>query len=66
MFSAGWLRTLLNRQTGSRHHFETSGGLELAEKTIQKGLEDADPKVKESMRATYWTYAKIWPEKATT
>ncbi|KAF2225051.1 clasp N terminal-domain-containing protein, partial [Elsinoe ampelina] len=64
--AAGWLRTLLNRQAGSRTHFEHVGGLDLAEKTIQKCLTDADPKVKESMRATYWTYAKLWPEKAET
>ncbi|KAF4551929.1 STU1-like protein [Elsinoe fawcettii] len=64
--AAGWLRTLLSRQAGSRTHFEHVGGLDLAEKTIQKCLTDADPKVKESMRATYWTYAKLWPEKAET
>jgi len=66
MFAAGWLRTLLSRQAGSKHHFETSGGLEIAEKAIRKCLEDADPKVKESFRATYWAYAKLWPEKAAT
>jgi len=65
-FAAGWLRTLLNRQAGSKTHFESSGGLELAEKTMRKCLEDADPKVKESMRATYWAYAKLWPERAET
>ncbi|PNS16864.1 Protein stu-1 [Sphaceloma murrayae] len=64
VFSAGWLRTILSRQAGSRTHFEHVGGLDLAEKTIKKCLTDADPKVKESMRATYWAYAKLWPDKA--
>ncbi|KAF2861617.1 ARM repeat-containing protein [Piedraia hortae CBS 480.64] len=59
-----WLKTILNRQAGYQHHFEISGGLELAEKTIKKGLEDAKPAVKEGMRATYWVFAKSWPERA--
>lgn len=63
-FAATWLSTVLNRQTGSKSHFERSGGLELAEKILKKGLNDAQPKVKESMRGAYWTFAKIWPEKA--
>ena len=64
MFAAGWLRTVLNRQAGAKMHFESSGGLDLVEKSIKKGLDDADPKVKESMRATYWAYARIFPDKA--
>ncbi|KAK6435520.1 suppressor of tub2 mutation [Oleoguttula sp. CCFEE 5521] len=59
-----WLKTILKRQTGYKSHFESSGGLDLAEKSIRKGLDDANPKVKEAMRATYWTFAKGWPEKA--
>ena len=59
-----WLKTILKRQASYKHHFETSGGLELAEKCIKKGLDDANPKVKEGTRGTYWTFAKSWPEKA--
>ena len=59
-----WLKTILKRQASYKSHFESSGGLELAEKCIKKGLDDANPKVKEGMRATYWTFAKHWPEKA--
>ncbi|KAF2153988.1 hypothetical protein K461DRAFT_209045, partial [Myriangium duriaei CBS 260.36] len=64
IYAAAWLRTVLGRQAGSKTHFEHTGGLELTEKTIKKCLVDADPKVKESMRATYWAFAKSWPEKA--
>ena len=64
MFAAGWLRTVLSRQAGSRTHFESTGGLDLTEKIIRKCLEDADPKVKESMRATFWAYAKLWPDRS--
>ena len=64
VYAAGWLRTVLGRQAGSKTHFEHTGGLEIAEKTIRKCLLDADPKVKESMRATYWAFAKSWPDRA--
>lgn len=61
-----WLKTILRRQMAYKQHFESSGGLDLAEKCIRKGLDDANPKVKEGTRATYWTLAKGWPEKAHT
>ena len=43
--------------------FESSGGLELAEKCLKKGMSDANPKVREGMRATYWVFASVWPDK---
>lgn len=63
-FAAGWLRTVLSRQSGAKSHFESTGGLELAEKCVKHGLNDAQPKVKEAMRATYWALAKTWPSRA--
>ncbi|KAK4972910.1 suppressor of tub2 mutation [Elasticomyces elasticus] len=59
-----WLKIILKRQAGYKQHFETSGGLELAEKTIKKGLDDPKPTVKENMRGAYWTFARTWPDKA--
>ncbi|KAK3721747.1 suppressor of tub2 mutation [Vermiconidia calcicola] len=59
-----WLKTILKRQASYKHHFESSGGLDLAEKCIKKGLDDANPKVKEGTRAAYWTFAESWPERA--
>ena len=59
-----WIRTVLKRQSGYKMHFDSSGGLDLAEKCIRKGLDDANPKVKEGTRAVYWTFAKVWTEKA--
>lgn len=59
-----WLKIILKRQASYKSHFESSGGLELAEKCIKKGLDDANPKVKEAMRGAYWTFAKGWPDKA--
>ena len=60
----GWLGIILRRQAGYKQHFDSSGGLDLVEKCIRKGLDDANPKVKEGIRAAYWTFAKTWPEKA--
>lgn len=60
----GWLTTILKRQASYKNNFDSSGGLELAEKCIKKGLDDANPKVKEGYRATYWAFAKSWPGKA--
>jgi CLIP-associating protein 1/2 len=59
-----WIRTVLKRQAGYKSHFESSGGLDLTEKCIRKGLDDANPKVKEGTRAVYWLFAKTWTEKA--
>lgn len=61
MYATGWLKTLIKKH-GSKPHFE--GSLELVEKCLRKGLADANPKVKEGTRSTYWTYAKCWPAKA--
>ena len=59
-----WLKIILKRQVSYKSHFDSSGGLELADKCIKKGLDDANPKVKEAMRGVYWTFAKGWPDKA--
>ena len=59
-----WLKIILKRQAGYKQHFDSSGGLELAEKILKKGLDDAKPTVKEGMRSTYWTFARTWPDRA--
>ncbi|KAI9831777.1 MAG: hypothetical protein M1819_004674 [Sarea resinae] len=63
-FAAGWLQTILANQAHHKGQFDHSGGLDLAEKCIKKGLADANPGVRENMRGTYWSFAKIWPERA--
>jgi CLIP-associating protein 1/2 len=64
LFSAGWLATLLRKEMGHRGHLEHSGGVEMMEKSLKKALNDANPGVRENMRATYWVYAGIWPARA--
>ncbi|OLN97287.1 Protein STU1 [Colletotrichum chlorophyti] len=63
-YATGWLKTILNKEAHHKSHIEHGGGLELVEKCIKKGLNDANPGVRERMRATYWTFAKIWPARA--
>jgi len=63
-YATGWLKILLNRLSSHKAQVEHSGGLDLVEKCIKKGLADPNPTVRERMRATYWTFAGIWPAKA--
>lgn len=60
-YSANWVKTLIRKHKSPIEH---SGGLDMVEKTIKKGLADANPKVREAFRSTYWTFALVWPQKA--
>lgn len=64
LYATGWLKTLLTKEAHHKNHVEHSGGLDLVEKCIKKGLADPNPGVREKMRATYWCFAGIWPAKA--
>ncbi|KAH8659136.1 protein-like protein STU1 [Tricladium varicosporioides] len=63
-YATGWLKTLLKKESHHKSQLEHSGGLDLIEKCIKKGLADANPGVRENMRSTYWAFAQIWPAKA--
>jgi CLIP-associating protein 1/2 len=56
-----WLRVLMKKNASHKLHVEHSGGVEVIEKCIKKGLEDANPKVRENTRHSYWVFAQIWP-----
>ncbi|KAF2472912.1 uncharacterized protein BDR25DRAFT_283517 [Lindgomyces ingoldianus] len=60
-FSAGWVKTLIKKHKSPIEH---SGGLEILDKIIRKGLADANPKVREAYRSTYFTFALVWPQRA--
>ncbi|EHA18129.1 hypothetical protein ASPNIDRAFT_119023, partial [Aspergillus niger ATCC 1015] len=64
LFSAGWYNTLINKQAGHKSSIEHGGGIELIERSLKKGLGDANPGVREAMRKTFWTYYSVWPQKA--
>lgn len=63
-YATGWLKTLINKEANHKHLVEHGGGLELIEKCLKKGLADPNPGVRENMRSTYWTFAKVWPARA--
>ncbi len=63
-YASGWLKTFLTKEMHHKERVEHSGGLEIVEKCIKKGLNDANPGVRERMRATYWFFATIWPARA--
>ncbi len=63
-YATGWLKTLLKKEAHHKSHIEHTGGLELIEKCIKRGLADANPGVRENMRSTYWAFARMWPTKA--
>lgn len=63
LYATGWLKTMIIKEQ-HKTHIENTGGVDLIEKSIKKGLGDANPGVREKMRATYWTFAKIWPARA--
>jgi CLIP-associating protein 1/2 len=59
--SANWVSTLIRKHKSQIEH---SGGLDTLEKIIKKSVADANPKVREAYRSTYWTFALVWPQKA--
>ncbi|RYP25128.1 hypothetical protein DL765_000009 [Monosporascus sp. GIB2] len=65
-YVAGWLKTIIKKEAHHKNHVEHSGGLDLIEKCIKKGLLDANPGVREKMRSTYWAFHAVWPARAET
>ncbi|KAJ4354150.1 suppressor of tub2 mutation [Didymosphaeria variabile] len=59
-FSSGWVKALIRKHKSQLEH----SGLDTIEKVLKKGLTDANPKVREAYRSTYWTFALVWPQKA--
>ncbi|KAJ5158363.1 uncharacterized protein N7500_008014 [Penicillium coprophilum] len=64
LFATGWLKALIIRQAHHKSAVEHGGGLDLIEKSITKGLGDANPGVREATRSTFWTFYGVWPERA--
>ncbi|UNI13425.1 suppressor of tub2 mutation [Purpureocillium takamizusanense] len=64
LYSTGWLKTILKKEAHHKSHIEHSGGVDLMEKCIKKGLGDANPGVREKMRSAYWAFWGVWPARA--
>ncbi|EHK22181.1 uncharacterized protein TRIVIDRAFT_191028 [Trichoderma virens Gv29-8] len=65
-YAAGWLMTILKKEAHHKSHVEHTGGVEMMEKCIKKALGDANPGVREKMRAFYWAFWSVWPARADT
>lgn len=63
-FATEWLKTIITIHGHHKHTLEHAGGLELIEKCIKKGLMDANPGVRTSMRPTYWAFFRLWPDRS--
>lgn len=64
LYATAWLKTLLNKEAPHKSRVEHTGGLDLIEKSIKRGLNDPNPGVREKMRGTFWTFHGIWPARA--
>ena len=63
-YACGWLKIIVNKHGHHKHVIEHAGGLEWIEKCLRAGLGDRDLKVRESMRPTYWAFARLWPDRS--
>lgn len=63
-FVCGWLKTIISKNRHTRNVMEHAGGLDLIEKCIKSGLTDRDKNVRDSMRPTYWAFARLWPKQS--
>ncbi|KAH7328367.1 clasp N terminal-domain-containing protein [Stachybotrys elegans] len=64
LYAAGWVKTLIKKESHHKSHIEHSGGVDLMEKCIRKGLADANPGVRERTRSTYWAFWAVWQSRA--
>ncbi|OAA53889.1 HEAT repeat containing protein [Cordyceps fumosorosea ARSEF 2679] len=64
LYTTIWLKTLIKKTSGNKHHIEHTGGVDLIEKCLKKGLADANPGVREKMRPTFWAFWAVWPSRA--
>jgi CLIP-associating protein 1/2 len=63
-YAAGWIQVLLETHIDHKGYLEHSGGIDILEKCLKRGLADANPGVRENMRTTFWKFASLWPERA--
>lgn len=61
--AARWLKTIILHY---RLKIEQAHDLDFVIKYITKGLSDASPTVREETRSTFWIFARVWPQHATT
>ncbi|KAF5020828.1 hypothetical protein F66182_7129 [Fusarium sp. NRRL 66182] len=63
-YATGWLKTIIKKEAQYKSHVEHTGGVDLIEKCLKKGLGDANPAVREKTRSTFWAFWGVWPARA--
>ncbi|KAK9365850.1 clasp N terminal-domain-containing protein [Lipomyces kononenkoae] len=63
LYAAGWLQLTLIAHPTQKAIMESFNCVEVFENCIKSGLSDANPKVREAMRPTYWEFQSIWPQR---
>ncbi|OAA47555.1 HEAT repeat containing protein [Metarhizium rileyi] len=63
-YATGWLKTVLRKEAGHKNHIEHTGGVDLMEKCLRKGLGDANPGVREKTRSAFWAFWRVFPARA--
>lgn len=64
-YTVGHIRTVLeNTAVRGKSVIESSGGLELLEKSIKKALGDANAGIRDSARSLFWIFDGIWKDRA--
>lgn len=61
LYCGKWIRIILCRHRIVKSSMESSGGREIMESCIIKGLSDASPGVREEMRQAFWAFNEVWP-----
>ncbi|KAK9453202.1 clasp N terminal-domain-containing protein [Dipodascopsis uninucleata] len=64
LYGSGWLRLILILHCGQKSVMDSFNCGEVFESCIKSGISDANPKVRENMRQTFWEFQSIWPQKA--
>ncbi|PVG01051.1 hypothetical protein CPB86DRAFT_700010 [Serendipita vermifera] len=64
-YSLGHIKTILETNAVKmKTAIETSGGLDLIEKSLKKALTDQNVGLKDSARAVFWLFDEIWRDRA--
>ena len=63
-YATGWLKIVLKKESAHKSHIEHTGGVDVMEKCLRKGLGDANPGVREKTRSAFWAFWGVFPARA--
>ncbi|KAF8592524.1 hypothetical protein K439DRAFT_1400409 [Ramaria rubella] len=66
-FAVGHVKTFVDcHGLRSKHVIDSTGGVDLLEKCVRKGLADPNPGVREKARGSFWSFEGIWKDRGLT